>query len=103
MPGEQYAMHARRRFRLVPAPGHPNPPQVDISLFIVHWGPADPNDRMPVKIDPKEHCEYAWITEEEAFCGSFAASPSGEQTRSLQFVSDQMRKTILEGFRIAAR
>ncbi|KAK4500604.1 hypothetical protein PRZ48_008793 [Zasmidium cellare] len=60
------------------------------------------DDQMPVKIDPNEHCEYAWITEEEAYNNSFT-SPSGRHTRSLQFVSQQMRKTILEGFRIAAR
>lgn len=47
LPGEQVAAHARRRFRLVPAPGHPNPPPVDQNLFIVHYGPSEPNDRMP--------------------------------------------------------
>ncbi|KEY68463.1 hypothetical protein S7711_01235 [Stachybotrys chartarum IBT 7711] len=50
--GEQYALHARRRFRLVPVPGHPNPPQPDISLFIVHYGPSEPNDRVPVNAIP---------------------------------------------------
>ncbi|KAJ6445799.1 haloacid dehalogenase-like hydrolase [Purpureocillium lavendulum] len=52
IPGEQYAMHARRRFRLVPVPGHPNPPQPDMSLFIVHYGPSEPNDRMPAQMVP---------------------------------------------------
>lgn len=47
IPGEQVAAHARRRFRLVPAPGHPNPPPVDQNLFIVHYGPSEPNDRVP--------------------------------------------------------
>ncbi|PHH71007.1 hypothetical protein CDD80_5598 [Ophiocordyceps camponoti-rufipedis] len=47
MIGEQHALHARRRFRLVPVPGHPNPPQPDTSLFIVHYGPSEPNDRIP--------------------------------------------------------
>ncbi|CAM1507083.1 Fc.00g067240.m01.CDS01 [Cosmosporella sp. VM-42] len=52
IPGEQYALHARRRCRLVPVPGHPNPPQPDVSLFVVHYGPADPNDRVPVTMIP---------------------------------------------------
>ncbi|KAG6097758.1 hypothetical protein E4U31_004997 [Claviceps sp. LM219 group G6] len=52
IPGEQYAMHARRRFRLVPAPGHPNPPPIDMSLYIVHYGPSDQNDRIPVTMIP---------------------------------------------------
>ncbi|KAF5023586.1 hypothetical protein F66182_4344 [Fusarium sp. NRRL 66182] len=51
-PGEQYALHARRRCRLVPVPGHPNPPQPDVGLFIVHYGPAEPNDRVPVSMIP---------------------------------------------------
>ncbi|KAL2212268.1 SWI/SNF and RSC complex subunit Ssr4 [Sarocladium strictum] len=50
VPGEQYCTHTRRRFRLIPAPGNPNPPQVDVSLFIVHYGPADPNDRIPANM-----------------------------------------------------
>lgn len=53
IPGaEQYTIHARRRFRLVPVPGHPNPPQPDVSLFIVHYGPAEPNDRVPITMIP---------------------------------------------------
>ncbi|KAL3961971.1 hypothetical protein ACCO45_003494 [Purpureocillium lilacinum] len=52
IPGEQFAMHARRRFRLVPVPGHPNPPQPDMSLFIVHYGPSEPNDRIPAQMVP---------------------------------------------------
>ncbi|XP_044724855.1 SWI/SNF and RSC complex subunit Ssr4 [Hirsutella rhossiliensis] len=52
IPGEQYALHARRRFRLVPVPGHPNPPQPDMSLFIVHYGPSDPNERIPAAMVP---------------------------------------------------
>ena len=45
--GESFCTHARRRFRLVPVPGNPNPPQIDVSLFIVHYGPAEPSDRVP--------------------------------------------------------
>lgn len=52
IPGEQYAMHARRRFRLVPAPGHPNPSPLDLSLFIVHYGPSEQNDRVPATLVP---------------------------------------------------
>lgn len=52
IPGEQFALHARRRFRLVPVPGHPNPPQPDMSLFIVHYGPSEPNDRIPAAMVP---------------------------------------------------
>lgn len=52
IPGEQYTLHARRRFRLVPVPGHPNPPQPDVSLFVVHYGPAEPNDRVPISLIP---------------------------------------------------
>lgn len=52
IPGEQHTLHARRRCRLVPVPGHPNPPQPDISLFIVHYGPSEPNDRVPVSMIP---------------------------------------------------
>ncbi|KAK1249041.1 hypothetical protein MKX07_002557 [Trichoderma sp. CBMAI-0711] len=52
IPGEQFALHARRRFRLVPVPGHPNPPQPDPNLFIVHYGPAEMNDRIPVAMIP---------------------------------------------------
>lgn len=52
IPGEQFAMHTRRRFRLVPAPGQVNTPQPDVSLFIVHYGPAEPNDRVPIAMIP---------------------------------------------------
>lgn len=52
IPGEQFALHARRRFRLIPAPGHPNPPQLDMSLFIVHYGPSEQNDRVPANMVP---------------------------------------------------
>ncbi|RDA93144.1 hypothetical protein CP533_4097, partial [Ophiocordyceps camponoti-saundersi (nom. inval.)] len=52
MIGEQYALHARRRFRLIPVPGHPNSPQPDSSLFIVHYGPSEPNDRIPAAAVP---------------------------------------------------
>ncbi|EXV02635.1 DUF1750 domain protein [Metarhizium robertsii] len=52
IPGEQFALHTRRRFRLVPTPGHPNPPPLDMSLFIVHYGPSEQNDRVPASMVP---------------------------------------------------
>ena len=60
---EQFAAHARRRFRLTPpkAP-HANAPQVDPSLWIVHYGPADSNDRIPtthIPFDQRTHAIMA--------------------------------------------
>ncbi|KAK4044496.1 hypothetical protein C8A01DRAFT_42677 [Parachaetomium inaequale] len=47
--GEQFAIHSRRRFRLCPPQVPiPNLPQVDPNLWIVHYGPAEKNDRLPV-------------------------------------------------------
>ncbi|CAK7263063.1 hypothetical protein SEPCBS119000_000292 [Sporothrix epigloea] len=56
-PGEEYATHSRRRFRLMP-PKVPNPnaPQVDPSLWLVHYGPVDEREPTPVKkirLDPR--------------------------------------------------
>ncbi|KAI1334003.1 DUF1750-domain-containing protein [Xylariaceae sp. FL0016] len=53
--GEPFATHSRRRFRLMPptAP-NPNAPQVDPSLWIVHWGPTDGNNRVPVQMIPQD-------------------------------------------------
>ncbi|KAI2635132.1 hypothetical protein GGS21DRAFT_490347 [Xylaria nigripes] len=50
-PGEPFATHSRRRFRLIP-PNAPNPnaPQVDPSLWIVHYGPIDNNERIPAQM-----------------------------------------------------
>ena len=46
--GEQFTVHSRRRFRLVPPQvPMPNLPQVDPNLWIVHYGPAEKPDRMP--------------------------------------------------------
>ncbi|KAI6780184.1 SWI/SNF and RSC complexes subunit-like protein [Emericellopsis cladophorae] len=56
---EQYATHARRRFRLVPAQGHPNAPQPDPNLFIIHWGPAEPADQMPATMIPVDQRIHA--------------------------------------------
>ncbi|KAL2199843.1 hypothetical protein P885DRAFT_29203 [Corynascus similis CBS 632.67] len=47
--GEQFAIHSRRRFRLCPPQVPiPNLPQVDPNLWIVHYGPAEKTDRLPV-------------------------------------------------------
>ncbi|AEO65906.1 uncharacterized protein THITE_119311 [Thermothielavioides terrestris NRRL 8126] len=47
--GEQFAIHSRRRFRLLPSQAPvQNSPQVDPNLWIVHYGPAEKNDRLPV-------------------------------------------------------
>ncbi|GAP84817.1 putative SWI SNF and RSC complexes subunit ssr4 [Rosellinia necatrix] len=48
--GESLATHSRRRFHLVPphAP-NPNAPQVDPSLWIVHYGPIENNERIPAQ------------------------------------------------------
>ncbi|KAK7924508.1 hypothetical protein PG985_006562 [Apiospora marii] len=53
--GEPIATHSRRRFRLIPPNVHnPNAPQVDPSLWIVHYGPIDNNERIPVQMLPRD-------------------------------------------------
>ncbi|KAH8881241.1 DUF1750-domain-containing protein [Thozetella sp. PMI_491] len=48
-PGAQVAAHSRRRFRLVPAQaGGPNTPPFDSNLWVVHYGPSEKNERIPV-------------------------------------------------------
>lgn len=64
-PQEQYAAHARRRFRLVPATGHPNAPQPDTNLFIVHWGPAEPNDAIPANMVPYDQRVHATMQQRQ--------------------------------------
>ncbi|EGX90650.1 hypothetical protein CCM_07070 [Cordyceps militaris CM01] len=66
IPGEQLAAHARRRFRLVPAPGHPSPPPVDQNLFIVHYGQSEPENRMPFNVIPYDD-RVAAIMQQRAF------------------------------------
>lgn len=53
--GEQLATRSRRRFRLIP-PNVPNPnaPQVDPSLWIIHYGPVDNNERIPSQAIPRD-------------------------------------------------
>ncbi|KAI0161117.1 DUF1750-domain-containing protein [Hypoxylon sp. FL1284] len=53
--GEPIATHSRRRFRLIPPNVHtPNAPQVDPSLWIVHYGPIDNNERIPSQVIPRD-------------------------------------------------
>ncbi|KAG7115209.1 hypothetical protein HYQ44_007727 [Verticillium longisporum] len=52
-PGDSAAVRARRRFRLVPSQQvNINAPQPDISLWLVHYGQADPQDRLPINMVP---------------------------------------------------
>ena len=51
--GEPAAVHSRRRFRLMPLQSAmPNTPPVDPNLWIVHYGPAEKSDRLPVHMIP---------------------------------------------------
>ncbi|KAI0195987.1 hypothetical protein EV127DRAFT_450638 [Xylaria flabelliformis] len=53
--GEPFATHARRRFRLIPSNApNPNAPQVDPSLWIVHYGPVDTNERIHSQAIPRD-------------------------------------------------
>ncbi|CAJ0540493.1 Ff.00g075780.m01.CDS01 [Fusarium sp. VM40] len=47
-----------------------------------------------VKIDENEHVEFAWVTEEEALQNEF------KDGRKLQFVSEGVKRNVLEGFRL---
>ncbi|KAI1770700.1 DUF1750-domain-containing protein [Hypoxylon cercidicola] len=70
--GEPVATHSRRRFRLIPPSVHtPNAPQVDPSLWIVHYGPVDNNERIPSQVIPRDPRTHA-ILEARAYlqrCG----------------------------------
>jgi hypothetical protein len=51
--GEPVAIHARRRYRLLPSKfTNHNGPAPDTALWIVHYSQADPNDRMPINLIP---------------------------------------------------
>jgi hypothetical protein len=52
-PGEPVATHTRRRYRLLPSkyPNH-NSPSPDSCLWIIHYGTAEPNDRVPSNVIP---------------------------------------------------
>jgi len=54
-PGEQFATHSRRRYRLLPSK-FPNQPTPDPSLWIIHYGQSEPADRLPsslIQLDPR--------------------------------------------------
>ncbi|KAI0106213.1 hypothetical protein GGR51DRAFT_560017 [Nemania sp. FL0031] len=54
--GEQFASRSRRRFRLIPANApNPNTPQPDPSLWIVHYGPIENNERIPSQAIPRDN------------------------------------------------
>jgi hypothetical protein len=51
--GEQLMLHSRRRFRLSPPQAPvPNLPQVDSNLWIVHYGPSEKDQAIPVNMVP---------------------------------------------------
>jgi hypothetical protein len=52
-PGEPFATHSRRRYRLLPSrnPNHTGPAP-DLSLWIIHYSPAEPQDRVPSNVIP---------------------------------------------------
>ncbi len=52
-PGEQLATHSRRRYRLHPSkfPNHQGP-SPDLSLWLIHYAPAEPRDRIPINVIP---------------------------------------------------
>jgi hypothetical protein len=54
--GEPMATHSRRRFRLMVPPNvhNPNAPQVDPSLWIVHYGPVENNEAIPAGMIPRD-------------------------------------------------
>ncbi|KAF4629050.1 hypothetical protein G7Y89_g9098 [Cudoniella acicularis] len=52
-PGEPLATHSRRRYRLIPSRNQPaGAPSPDIALWIIHYGQAEPNDRVPSNMIP---------------------------------------------------
>jgi hypothetical protein len=52
-PGEQFATHARRRYRLLPSkfPNSTGPPP-DPALWIIHYTQSDPHERVPSNVIP---------------------------------------------------
>lgn len=85
-------------------------PSSDGNIFIFkdeedrHWAVATyivevEDDQQSIQVNPVEHSEWAWITEEEAQDQQFS-SQAGLGKKDLEFVSPPMRETILEGFRL---
>ncbi|KAI0025303.1 NUDIX hydrolase domain-like protein [Xylariomycetidae sp. FL0641] len=50
--------------------------------------------RPVVKLDPREHCDYAWATEEEVRAGVAAGG------RALEWTGDRQKETVLTAFRL---
>ncbi|KAH8178592.1 NUDIX domain-containing protein [Sarocladium implicatum] len=54
-----------------------------------------------VVLQPEEHVDYRWVTEEEVAEGRFKARDGqGEEEEGIEFVSEVVRAAVLEGFRI---
>ena len=51
-PGEQLAIHTRRRYRLHPNRANPQGQNPDPSMWLVHYSLADPADRIPSNVIP---------------------------------------------------
>ncbi|KAI9048242.1 hypothetical protein LZ554_008037 [Drepanopeziza brunnea f. sp. 'monogermtubi'] len=51
-PGEPFATHSRRRYRLMPSRTNPGNPSPDPALWIIHYTQCDPNDRIPANVIP---------------------------------------------------
>lgn len=54
------------------------------------------SDGQNVRLDPQEHDRFLWLTEDEVF---YEVCSQGEK-ESIMFVSEGVRRTILEGFRL---
>ncbi|KAI1092732.1 DUF1750-domain-containing protein [Rostrohypoxylon terebratum] len=59
---EPFATHSRRRFRLIPPTVHtPNASTVDPSLWIVHYGPVENNERIPSHLIQRDSRTHAML------------------------------------------
>ncbi|XWW93352.1 hypothetical protein V2A60_001285 [Cordyceps javanica] len=66
-------------------------------LATVHGGGAD-----EVRLTPEEHGEAAWVTEEEVRRAELPPREGETVRRRMDFVSDGVRRSILDGFRVYA-
>lgn len=51
-PGEQFAAHARRRYRLLPSKFPNSTPSPDPALWIIHYTQTEPHERVPSNVIP---------------------------------------------------
>ncbi|VUC31049.1 unnamed protein product [Clonostachys rosea] len=65
-----------------------------VVTFLVYVEPG--KEWQEIKLRPEEHSEYAWVTEEEVKTGRMKSKKGA----SFDFVSEAMRLTIIEGFRL---